>query len=57
MYHFTGVALAESALVLSREKTLAHELGGGILTPATLGATYLERLQKAGLQVEMKMLP
>lgn len=57
MYHLTGVCLAESALILSREKTFAHELGGGMLTPATLGATYVERLQKAGLKAEVKTLP
>ena len=56
MYHLTGICLAESALIISREKTHAHELGGGILTPATLGQNYLDRLQKAGLEVEMEMI-
>lgn len=56
MYHLTGVCLAEAALTTSREKTFAHELGGGMLTPATLGAAYLERLEKAGLKTEFKML-
>ena len=56
MYQLTGICLAESALILAREKTFAHELGGGLLTPATLGATYLERLEKAGLQADFKML-
>lgn len=57
MYHFTGVCLAESALLLARGQTFAHELGGGFLTPATLGAPYLEKLQEAGLQVEVRMMP
>ncbi|CAK4031061.1 trans-acting enoyl reductase Rv2449c [Lecanosticta acicola] len=59
MYHLTAVVLAEAAIVLAREneKSFAQELGGGVLTPATLGASYLERLQKAGLQVEVKTLP
>lgn len=57
MYHLTGVTSAEAAMTILRDKTLAHELGGGMLTPATLGAKYLERLQKAGLKTEMKMLP
>lgn len=57
MYHLTGVCLAESAFILAREKTLAHILGGGMMTPATLGASYLERLQKAGMELEIKMLP
>ena len=56
MYHLTGICLAESALILSREKTHANDLGGGILTPATLGQAYLDRLQKAGLNVEMNMM-
>ncbi|KAI6801602.1 hypothetical protein KC360_g2450 [Hortaea werneckii] len=57
MYQLTGVCLAEAAITIAREKTQAHELGGGILTPATLGAPYLERLQKAGLKTEVKTLP
>ena len=57
MYHVTGVCLAESALILAREMTLAHELGGGMLTPATLGASYVERLKNAGLMVEVNMMP
>lgn len=55
-YHLTGVCVAESAILISREKTFAHELGGGVLTPATLGMVYLERMQKAGLITEVKML-
>ena len=57
MYQLTGVCLAEAAITIAREKTQAHELGGGVLTPATLGAPYLERLQKAGLKTEVKTLP
>lgn len=57
MYRLTGICLAEAALTIVRDKTLAHEIGGGILTPATLGAPYLERLQKAGLKTEVRMMP
>lgn len=57
MYHLTGVLSAEAAFVLAREKTFASGLGGGMLTPATLGVPYLERLQKAKLQTEVRMLP
>lgn len=53
----TGVCLAEAALVISREKTFAHETGGGLLTPATLGEPYLDRLQKAGLSSEFRIMP
>lgn len=57
MYHLTGVCLAESAIILAREETLAHRIGGGMMTPATLGASYVERLQKAGLKTDVKMMP
>lgn len=58
MYDLTGTFLAEAAYCLSREsKTLAHEIGGGVLTPATLGASYLSRLQKAGLETSVSILP
>ena len=57
MYHLTGVCLSESALILAREKTFAHSLGGGMLTPATLGGNYVEKLQKAGMELEIRTLP
>lgn len=57
MYHLTGIFLAEAAITIARSKTFAHELGGGVLTPATLGARYLERLQAAGLQTEVRTMP
>ncbi|EMF13192.1 uncharacterized protein SEPMUDRAFT_148566 [Sphaerulina musiva SO2202] len=57
MYDLTGVFLAEAAVTIARDNTFAHELGGGVLTPATLGSAYLERLQKAGLIHEIRTLP
>ncbi|PNS15265.1 hypothetical protein CAC42_8266 [Sphaceloma murrayae] len=56
-YHLTGIFLAEAAISLLRDDSLAKRLGGGILTPATLGAAYVERLQKAGLRIDTRMLP
>ena len=56
MYHLTGVFLAEAAMVILREKTAAHDLGGGFLTPATLGHPFIDRLQRAGLKLETKIL-
>ena len=53
LYDLTGLCLATSALVLAREESYANELGGGVLTPATLGSQYLEKLQKGGLKFEM----
>ncbi|WPH02963.1 putative saccharopine dehydrogenase, NADP binding domain, NAD(P)-binding domain superfamily [Acrodontium crateriforme] len=57
LYDLTGVCLAEAALTLARDNTLAHQIGGGVMTPATLGEAYMARLQKAGLKTEIKMLP
>ena len=57
MYYLTGLALAEAAMVILRGgETDAKKLGGGILTPATLGDEYLERLRKAGVTVEVNMM-
>ena len=57
LYAMTGTFLAEAALTIARDNTYAHQLGGGVLTPATLGEEYLRRLQMAGLQTEVKILP
>lgn len=58
LYYFTGVLLAEAAFCILRgeEETLAKKLGGGILTPATLGQPFIERLQKAGVRFEIRMM-
>lgn len=57
MYDLTGLCLSEAAITIARDQTFAHKLGGGVLTPATLGAPYVERLQKAGVIFEVKTLP
>ncbi|KAK3616758.1 hypothetical protein LTR56_025750 [Elasticomyces elasticus] len=57
MYLLTGICLAEAAVTIARDDTLAHKLGGGMLTPAILGEPYLERLQKAGLKTEIRSMP
>jgi len=58
LYHLTGVFLAEAAATLARDEDFkAKEIGGGLLTPATLGAPFLERLQKAGVKVDVKVMP
>ncbi|EMC98907.1 hypothetical protein BAUCODRAFT_103474 [Baudoinia panamericana UAMH 10762] len=57
MYALTGICVAEAAITIARDKTLAHQLGGGFLTPATLGAPYLDRLKKAGVKTEVRMMP
>ena len=57
MYYLTGMLLAEAAITIAREETPAHKMGGGLLTPATLGEGYLERVRKGGLFTEIRMMP
>lgn len=47
----------EAAITIAREQTPAHKMGGGLLTPATLGEGYLERVRKGGLFTEIRMMP
>lgn len=57
MYSFTGLAITEAAMVILRGgETEAKKLGGGILTPATLGDEYVERLRAVGVEFDVKIL-
>ncbi|KAH7121661.1 Saccharopine dehydrogenase-domain-containing protein [Dactylonectria macrodidyma] len=54
-YLFTALCLGEVALLLSRDaSTLTRLQGGGILTTAQLGSTFLDRLEKNGVQIEIQ---
>jgi hypothetical protein len=54
LYYCSALMGAEAALViLGDHKTYAHELGGGILTPATLEMPFIERIHHAGVQIEV----
>ncbi|MCJ1392646.1 hypothetical protein MMC18_005516 [Xylographa bjoerkii] len=57
-YDFTGVLMAEAAISIVRDgdKTPARKIGGGILTPATLGQAYIDRVRNAGVVLEASML-
>ena len=55
-YKLTGIFLAEAAIVILRDRCTAHDLGGGVLTTATLGRPYIERLQNAGVEIEAYLL-
>lgn len=56
MYYFTGLAVAEAAMVILRGgETEAKRQGGGILTPATLGDEYVERLKKAKTEIRVQL--
>jgi short subunit dehydrogenase-like uncharacterized protein len=56
IYYFTGLLLAEAAMTLLENEDLVKKLGGGLLTPACLGEKYIERLRRANVQIEGKML-
>ncbi|KAE8404932.1 hypothetical protein BDV37DRAFT_103758 [Aspergillus pseudonomiae] len=54
-YIFTAAALGEAARILLWQKdTWAHKLGGGVLTPATLGDHYVSQLRAAGVTIEVQ---
>jgi short subunit dehydrogenase-like uncharacterized protein len=48
--------LAEAAITLLKDDVVAKKLGGGVLTPATLGQPFIDRLHNAGFKFETKML-
>ncbi|KAE8132767.1 hypothetical protein BDV38DRAFT_274879 [Aspergillus pseudotamarii] len=56
VYSVCATLVSEAALTLlqilegNEEGSMAKKLGGGILTPASLGISYVQRLEKAGLQ-------
>lgn len=57
IYYFTGLLLAEGAMVLLENEDLVKTLGGGLLTPACLGDKFIERLQEVNVRIEGEMLP
>lgn len=58
IYYLTGLLLAEAAMVILRnEDEIIKKHGGGLLTPATLGQPYIDRLCDAGVIIEAFALP
>jgi short subunit dehydrogenase-like uncharacterized protein len=55
-YHITAILIMEAAITILRDHTEAHKIGGGIITPATLGQAYIDRLERAGIKMETRML-
>ncbi|CAG8148798.1 unnamed protein product [Penicillium salamii] len=56
MYVFTGLLMAEAAMViLNEEEKIKKVSRGGIVTPATLGQDFVDRLEKVGCSVETKV--
>lgn len=57
MYGFTGLLLSEAAMtILENEDKVKKVSRGGIVTPATLGQEFLDRLEQVGCKVEAKLL-
>jgi short subunit dehydrogenase-like uncharacterized protein len=55
-YGTTGLTLSAAAAVILRGRlgeTEAGRLGGGILTPATLGKQYLQKLDEFGMKIRV----
>lgn len=57
MYYLTGLLLAEAAMILLRNDDLTKKLGGGLLTPAMLGQSFVDSVRNAGATIEAEMLP
>ena len=57
LYSLTGILLAEAAMVILEDDSLAERLGGGILTPAMLGKPFVDRLRKVGVLLESRIMP
>jgi len=55
-YYLTGLLLAEAAMVILRDERTMETLEGGILTPATLGQAFVDRMQKAGIILETELV-
>jgi short subunit dehydrogenase-like uncharacterized protein len=56
MYHLTALLLTEAAITLLKDDVVAKKFGGGVLTPATLGQPYIDRVNGAGFRFEVRML-
>ncbi|KIW02422.1 hypothetical protein, variant 2 [Verruconis gallopava] len=55
-YYMTGITLVEAAMVLLRDGDVLGKRLAGMITTATLGYGYVERLRKAGIKLEYGML-
>ncbi|KAF7596753.1 hypothetical protein BBP40_000181 [Aspergillus hancockii] len=56
MYVFTGLLLAEAAMViLENEEKVRKVSRCGLVTPATLGQEYVDRLERAGCHIETQV--
>lgn len=57
IYELTAKLLGEAAVVLlTKEEDIKAKHGAGFLTPASLGDNYLERLDSAGVKIDVKQI-
>ncbi|KAJ4289193.1 hypothetical protein N0V90_011535 [Kalmusia sp. IMI 367209] len=58
MYSLTAILLSEATMVLLRpdRENWAQKLGGGVLTSATLGDQFVERMKAAGLKMNLELV-
>ena len=52
MYDATGIFLVAAAITLLQDECYAKKAGGGLLTPASLGPGYTDRIKEAGVRME-----
>ena len=56
-YFFTGICLAEAAMVLLKDPGLVKRLDGGLLTPAVIAKPFIDRMKNQGMVFECRLLP
>lgn len=57
LYPLTGLLLAEAAMVILKNEEKVKKVSRcGIVTPATLGQEFVDRLDKVGCHIETKLL-
>ncbi|KAL8820606.1 MAG: hypothetical protein Q9191_007481 [Dirinaria sp. TL-2023a] len=52
-YYLTGLLLAEAAMVILRDRKAGNAYTGGVLTPATLGQPFVDRMREAGVILQV----
>ncbi|ELR08932.1 hypothetical protein VC83_05834 [Pseudogymnoascus destructans] len=56
LYEMSGLFVSQAALTLLKDDVTAKKLGGGFMTPATLGQPLIDRLADLGFKIEVKMV-
>lgn len=52
----SGLLVSQAALTLLKDDVTVKKLGGGFMTPATLGQPLIDRLADLGFKIEVKMV-